>query len=651
MCGIAGLVEADAGSSCDHLVATARAMADALEHRGPDDAGAWADAAAGVALGHRRLSIVDLSQEGHQPMASASGRYALTYNGEIYNFRDLRGELERRGVRFRGHSDTEVLLAGVEAWGLTDTLRRANGMFAFALWDRTTRELHLVRDRLGEKPLYYGWAGRAFLFGSELRALRRYPNFDAKIDRRAVALFLRYNCVPAPYSIYEGVWKLPPACTLTVPLPLAPGWLPEPELYWSLRDAAEHGARNRSPASASELTEELDALLLDAVKMRTYADVPVGAFLSGGIDSSTVVALMQRDRATPVRTFTIGFAERAYDESTDAEEVAAHLGTDHVTMRVTAADALDAIPRLPHVFDEPFSDPSQLPTLLLSELTRRQVTVSLSGDGGDELFGGYNRHTWSQRVHRATSLVPTAALRAAGGAISRVSARRWDTFFERMEPVLGRRLRVRTPGTKVHKLAQVLTAPDMASMYATLVSHWQEPEQVALGSVEPLVLQRDSSRWPALPNPVEQMMFVDAASYLPDDILAKVDRAAMAVSLETRVPFLDHRVVEFSWRVPLRHKIKDGQGKWLLRQVLRKYVPDALIDRPKMGFGMPIGEWLRGPLRDWAEELLRPERLANEGLLDAGAVRQVFDAHQRGAADRQYELWDVLMFQAWLETQ
>lgn len=650
MCGIAGLLRLD-DSGADDWLASVKEMADALSHRGPDDAGIWLDQQAGIALGHRRLSILDLSANGHQPMVSPSGRYVVTYNGELYNFRALRVDLNgssREG--WKGHSDTEVLLAALDRWGLEATLPRLNGMFAFALWDRAKRRLHLVRDRMGEKPLYFGWFGRTLLFGSELKALKKHPAFTARINRDALALYLRHNCVPAPYSIYEGVWKLPPAAIVTIRADGEPERPPRFEKYWSLHDVAEKGLIARSQDLAS-LVDQFEELLEDAVRLRLESDVPLGAFLSGGIDSSTVVALMQRQSSLPVRTFTVGFDDPAYDESSAAAAVAGHLGTEHVELRVTPKDTLDVVPRLSEIYDEPFADSSQIPTVLISELTREHVTVSLSGDGGDELFGGYNRYVWCPSIWRKVRPLPQSLRRAAAAATRKVPQRTWDNIFDLVRPVLPDRFDIRVPGLKVHKLAQVLPAADITEMYRSVTSHWTEPSLLVLGSHEPSSALTDTGSWPNLGDPVSLMMYLDGVTYLPDDILVKVDRASMSVGLEARVPFLDHRVVEFAWSVPLHAKLHAGQGKWLIRQVLARHVPAILTERPKMGFGLPLGNWLRGPLREWAEELLGEERLRREGYLDPAPIRRLWSEHVSGRGEWPFHLWDVLMFESWLSGQ
>lgn len=644
MCGITGFWATPASSE-----ATARAriaaMTETLQHRGPDDSGLWADAESGAALGFRRLAIVDLSPRGHQPMTSESGRFEIIYNGEVYNFAALRRELDQRGHRFRGGSDTEVILAAVEEWGLAAAVRRFVGMFAIALWDRELRQLHLVRDRLGIKPLYYGWFDGTFLFGSELKALAAHPAFRAEVDRDALTLYLRHGYVPSPYAIYEGVSKLPPGCILSLQ---HQGQRAEPQPYWSAREVALAGAREPFTGSRQEAVAALDELLREAVALRMIADVPLGAFLSGGIDSSTVVALMQAQSSRPVKTFTIGFNEAGYDEAAHAAAVSRHLGTDHTSLVVTPAEARDVIPLLPWMYDEPFADSSQIPTYLVSRLARRHVTVSLSGDGGDELFGGYNRYFWGDEIWRRIGWAPKPARTLGGRALTTFSAEMWDRGLSRLQPVLPGKLRQRTPGDKLHKLAEVLSVDTSEDLYLGLVSQWRDPENVVVNGREPSTALTDKARWAALPEFARRMMYLDLVSYLPDDILTKVDRASMATSLEARVPLLDHRVVEFAATVPLEMNITGTQGKGLLRDVLYQYVPKNLMERPKMGFGVPIDAWLRGPLREWAEELLDPGAMRQEGLLNPEPVQRKWREHMTGERNWQYHLWTVLQFQAWL---
>lgn len=624
---------------------TLAAMTDAVRHRGPDDAGHWLDPDAGIALGHRRLSILDLSPAGHQPMVSASGRYVIVYNGEIYNHHDLRAELEHVGAApdWRGHSDTEILLAAIAQWGVKPTLERLNSMFAFALWDQQARTLTLARDRMGEKPLYYGISGGVFLFGSEMKALKVHPAFRGEVDRDALTLYLRHNYIPAPHSIWRGIRKLPPAHYLVIDG--GQGGLPEPQCYWDFDAVARAGAA-APRAEGPHLIDELEVLLKDAVLRRMEADVPLGAFLSGGIDSSAIVALMQAQSARPVRTFSIGFHEKGFDEAVHARAVAAHLGTDHTELYVTPGDALAVIPKIPAMWDEPFSDSSQIPTFLVSEMTRRHVTVSLSGDGGDELFGGYGRYFKAAKFWSALSAIP-APLRSLGAALARSKpSLALGASIDRMVSGSGRGRHV---ADRLPKLADLLSHHSPESIYLQFVSHWREPAQIVLGAHEPVtVLREDGTRFGDFR---QTMMYLDTLTYLPDDILAKVDRASMAVSLEARVPFLDHRVVEFSWNLPMSAKIRGGTGKHILREVLYRHVPKALLDRPKMGFGIPIDDWLRGPLRDWAEDLLDERRLREEGFFDPAPIRRLWEEHVSGGRRWHYHLWDVLMFQAWWQAQ
>ena len=643
MCGIAGLLDASRGTPAAELEAIALDMADTLHRRGPDDRGAWADAGAGVALASRRLAIVDLSPLGHQPMVSACGRFTVAYNGEVYNHRDLRAELEQAGYEFRGQSDTEVLLAAVCVWGLDGTLARCNGMFAFALWDGEARVLHLVRDRLGEKPLYYGRVGRRLVFGSELKALRAHPGFAPDVDRDALAAYLRLSYVPSPHTIYRGVHKLPPGTVLTIGPDLG-STLPVPRPYWSLAAAVAEATSKPFAGSAGDACDELDLLLRDAVASRMQADVPLGAFLSGGVDSSTVVALMQAQSDRPVRTFTIAMPAAGFDESREAIAVARHLGTDHTSVELTPADALALVPRLPELYDEPFADPSQLPTLLVSQVARRDVTVALSGDGGDEVFAGYNRHVLGRRLWHPLERVPRPVRAALGGALLRVPPSWWD----RAAGGLPRRASVRNAGDKVQKLGALVGSPSASARYRALISQWPDPAALVVGGAEPRTVLTDASSWPPGLDTTELMVYLDTAVSLPDDMLTKVDRASMGASLEARVPLLDHRVVELAWRLPLDLRIRGREGKWVLRRVLDRYVPGPLVGRPKMGFDPPLGEWLRGPLRDWAEGLLDARRLRDEGFIRPAPVRAAWDEHLSGRRNWDYRLWAILMFEAWL---
>ncbi len=653
MCGIAGLLDPATGAGAERLGALAGTMAARLEHRGPDDRGLWVDPGGRIALGHRRLSVVDISPQGHQPMVSADGRWVLAYNGEIYNFPALRRRLTAAGLAFRGDSDTEVLLGAVQEWGLDAALEASEGMFAFALWDRHRGELHLARDRFGEKPLFYGWTGGLLAFASELKALRALPGFTAELDRRAVALFLRHNCIPAPRTVYRGVAKLLPGHLVTVDASAPSGAPLRCRAYWSAAGAVEDARRLPMDGPPEILADRVESTLSDAVAARMVADVPVGAFLSGGIDSSLVVALMQQTAPRPVRTFTVGFAERAYDESSEAAAVAAHLGTDHTQLRVSDEDAAEVIPRLPEIWDEPFADISQIPVFLVSRLARTQVTVALSGDGGDELFAGYNRHAWLERLWRHGSTLPDPMRRAAGAALSRLPPGLVDGAA-RATDLLPVRWQVRNPSTKVAKVAKVLAAAGPEDAYVALTSHWDLADGMVAGGEGP-----DGHGFrgdpvdlvppPSLTGITARMLWSDTVGYLPDDILTKVDRAAMANSLETRVPFLDRGVFDLAWRLPMEVKLHQGATKWILRQVLGRHVPAPLFERPKMGFGLPIGAWLRGPLRPWAEELLGERRLRAQDLLDPAPVRRAWRDHLAGRRDLGYELWDVLVLQAWLD--
>jgi asparagine synthase (glutamine-hydrolysing) len=660
MCGIAGIV----GSRLEGL----EAMSARLYHRGPDDFGHWSDADAGVGLSHRRLSILDLSPAGHQPMHSLSGRFVIIFNGEIYNHLEIRKELENSGGMgiccWRGHSDTETLLACFDSWGIEDTLRRCIGMFALAVWDKSERTLTLTRDRMGEKPLYYGWNRGVFLFASELKALHAFPGFDVNINRDAITLLLRHNCIPTPYSIYRGIFKLWPGAMLSLRHGAAtacPWELDSPPLesfrsnsvslswYWSLKDVAEKCQSHPFTGTEREAVDELERILGDAVQAQQISDVPLGAFLSGGVDSSLIAALMQARATRPVKTFTIGFHEATYNEAGYAKEVARHLGTDHTELYVTPEEAQTVIPRLSAMYDEPFSDVSQIPTFLVARMARRHVTVTLSGDAGDELFGGYNRYFLTRKIQRMVKRLPLGSRSAIARLISAFSPAAWDRFYSYLEPLLPSNLRVTHAGDKTRKLLVFLTSQPPEEIYRFLVSHWKTPADTVVGAVEPATILTKVKLGVRLTDFEHRMMFIDSLTYLPDDILVKVDRAAMAVSLETRVPFLDHRVVEFAWRLPLSLKIRNGQGKWILRQVLYNHVPKELIERPKQGFAIPLHLWLRGSLREWAESLLNEGRLRREGYFHPELIRQKWREHLSGACNWQDHLWDVLMFQAWLE--
>jgi asparagine synthase (glutamine-hydrolysing) len=624
----------------------------ALRHRGPDAGGIFVDNPAGVALGHRRLAIIDLSERGAQPMHSACGRYVIVFNGEIYNHLALRKQLETRGaVAWRGTSDTETLLECCAAWGVAPTLQKAIGMFALALWDRATRRLTLARDRFGEKPLYYGFIARGaattFVFGSELKALRAHPEFDNKIDRSALALFLRFCYVPAPYSIYEDIFKLEPGSILT----LAPDEIlsrrHRVEAYWRYEDVAAAGLANPLEDEREGL-EALECVLREAVALQLVADVPVGAFLSGGIDSSTVVALMQAQSSRPVQTFTVGFDEAGFDEAPHAKEVARYLGTDHCEIRVTPSETRAVIPKLPTTYDEPFADPSQIPVSILCAIARRSVTVALSGDGGDEMLGGYNRYVIGPKLWRRLDMAPPPLRQLLGAGVARMPNWGWSALLQ--TPGLGKSLMPFKD--KAYKLGPALGAMRCVNdLYKALVTEWTEGAAPALGAVVAPTQLDELGFADGISGPSHRMMLLDGVTYLPNDILVKVDRAAMAVSLETRVPMLDHRVAEAAWRLPTSMKIRDGRGKWALRQILYKHVPKRLVERPKAGFAIPIGQWLRGPLRDWGESLLSETRLKSEGYLDSGEVVNLWRDHCSGRLDYASRLWNLLSFQAWLSSQ
>jgi len=621
---------------CEEIV---QRMTSALAHRGPDDEGTWTDADAGMALGHRRLAILDLSAEGHQPMHSADGRYVLTFNGEIYNFQELRRELENSGQGFRGHSDTEVMLAAFCQWGLLPAVKRFVGMFAFALWDRAEGRLHLVRDRAGEKPLYYGWAGDAFVFASELKALRVYPLWKGRVNRQALALLVRHGYISAPHCIYEGIYKLLPGCSLTLtPAQIRDRTTDAPVPYWSAPSIAEAGLADAFKGNEQEAKDRLLTLLQQSVAEQMVADVPVGAFLSGGIDSSLVVAIMQAQSRRPVKSFSIGFEQEAFNEAHFAKAVARHLGTDHTELYVQSAEAREVIPELPCIYDEPFADVSQIPTVVLCRLARKHVTVSLSGDGGDELFGGYNRYREAERLWKVIGRIPQSA-RNLARHLKSVSRAGLNLRFSPGP--------VRYLLNRAWNLSDVLSVSTDRSLYQMLMSPNREPG-AWLRKTKESEFQHDAlPTWERLPELLQRMMCLDLVSYLPDDILVKVDRAAMAVALETRIPLLDHRIIEFAWSLPSSFK----QGKWLLRQLLYRHVPQSLVDRPKRGFGAPIAEWLRGPLRDWAEDLLGATRLRQEGFLEPRVIREKWQEHLSSKRDWSAALWHVLMFQAWLDQQ
>jgi asparagine synthase (glutamine-hydrolysing) len=645
MCGIAGVMTA-ADTREDALLRRVESMSACIRHRGPDDSGSWAEPRSGVAFGFRRLSIIDVSAAGHQPMASASGRFTIVFNGEVYNYVEIRQELERDGSGFRGHSDTEVILAAFERWGIAASVKRFIGMFAIAAWDAESRTLSLIRDRLGIKPVYYFHRPGLLTFGSELKALVGDPEFDRTIDESALTAYLRYLYVPAPLTIYRAARKLLPGHILTITDVVAS--LPEPVPYWSLDEVYRAGRAAPFEGSDEDAVDELRRLLSDAVRLRMRSDVPMGALLSGGIDSTTVVALMQANATQPTRTFSIGFPGTAHDEAADAARIAAALGTDHTEMSVTGDDALGVVPMLPDLFDEPFADPSQIPTYLVCRLARRDVTVALSGDGGDEVFAGYERYIQGERIIGALQRVPRAIRRVAGAGIRSSSAQFWDRAYRSVAPVIDRGGRHRLAGEKIRKLGNLLGGATESDMYRVLMSAaWQDPAtRVSHEGAGSTRIEQLLARHRDLPL-LDRMMLVDQQTYLADDLLAKVDRASMAVSLEARVPLLDHRVLELAWRFDRRLKVRDGRGKWALRQVLYGFVDPALVDRPKTGFSVPIGAWLRGPLRPWAEELLFGTVRGEDAWLSTERVRGAWLQLQRGGDEMALALWAAVMFQAW----
>ena len=643
MCGIAGFFNPPSSCPSHEMHAIVTAMTDAIILRGPDDAGVWVDSSSGIALGHRRLSILDLSPLGHQPMNSADGRFVIMFNGVIYNFQDLRAELEPLGHSWRGHSDTEIMLAAFCQWGVIEATRRFNGMFAFAVWDKRERVMHLARDRMGEKPLYYGWIGETFVFASELKAIQRFPGFHAAVDREALTSLLRFNYIPDPLCIYQGFKKLPPAAMLSLK---APSELPQPGYYWSLPHVIERGLDQPFRGTEAEAIDTFEGMLKKAVGMRMISDVPLGAFLSGGIDSSLIVAMMQAQSSRPVRTFTIGFHEKQYNEAEIAKSVAKHLSTEHTEMYVTGEDALNVIPQLPALYDEPFADYSQIPTHLVCKMARKHVTVALSGDAGDELFGGYERYAMGRSLWNKFAWMPPVMKKAAAAALTVMPPGVLNSVGARLLP---KRLRHVPVGDKLHKLAEVVAAPGMETLYLNLMSYWKKPTDIVIDGKDPVTAITNSKAWPRVSDFTHRMMHLDMETYLPGDILVKVDRAAMGVSLEGRIPLLDTNLIEFAWRIPYSMKVRDGKGKWLMRETLSRHVPKALIDRPKQGFGIPLEIWLRGPLREWAEDLLSEPRLKREGFFHPAPIRQKWQEHLSGTRNWHFYLWDILMFQAWLQ--
>ncbi len=648
MCGVSGFYS-NSFFSFSNII---NKMNEAIYHRGPDTSGVWENEKMGIAMGHQRLSIIDLSSAGNQPMKSSSGNLILTYNGEVYNHLEIRKDIERSlpSIKWKGNSDTETLLEALDLWGIEKTLKKIDGMFAFVVWSQKTHSLILARDRIGEKPLYYGWQGKGenkvFLFASELKALKAHPEFNNKIDRDAMTLQLRHNCIPAPYSIYKDIFKLLPGHYLEMKQSdLKNKLLPTTNKYWSLTNNAIYGNNNQLTLGNINIQRELEENLKNTVKKQMISDVPLGAFLSGGIDSSTIVALMQSQSNNPIKTFTIGFTENDYSEAEYAKKIAKHLGTNHTEIYLSSKTALDVIPKLPEIYDEPFSDSSQIPTYLLSQLTKQHVKVAISGDGGDELFCGYNRYIVSKKFERIINSTPINIRRILSSGLRALSPQNWSKISKFL-PFLNKYSNF---GDKIYKGAYALEAKNLYELYYNLCSHWQNPTDVIINSKEPGTLLNEFKPELEGLNIQQQMMALDSITYLPDDILVKVDRASMASSLETRVPFLDHKLIEYVNKIPHSLKFRNGQGKWILRQILSKYVPKNLTDRPKMGFGVPIDEWLRGPLKDWAEHLLSEKKLEQEGYFNKKSIRIKWEQHLSGKKNWQFDLWDILMFQAWLE--
>jgi asparagine synthase (glutamine-hydrolysing) len=625
-------------------------MCSKIQHRGPDNRGYWTDFDSEITLAHNRLSILDLSDAGKQPMSSNNGRFVIVFNGEIYNHLELRYELCKsnhgKGHLWIGKSDTETLLACIEYWGIEKTLNKLVGMFAFALWDKREEKLLLARDRIGEKPLYYGWQKNVFLFGSELKALRCHPEFQREINRNALAKYLRFSYLPTPFSIYDNIYKLQPGCFLEINSTVSEKLL-HPKTYWSFPLIVNEASSNPFIGSESDATDHLEKLISESIKGQMLSDVPLGAFLSGGIDSSLIVALMQKQSQSNVKTFTIGFDENMFNEANYAKAVAQHLGTDHNELYVTSKDALSIIPNLPTIYDEPFADISQIPTFLVSKLAKSQVSVCLSGDAGDELFCGYNRYILTNSLWRKIELLPLFLRRLISSGIISFSPDAWNRVFT----FAPNKYKIGSIGDKLHKGANLLDVNSFDDLYSRFISHWQNPSELVIGASP--TSNYLTEKHPVLNETdiISKMMAFDTTTYLPDDILVKVDRAAMSVSLETRIPLLDHRVIDFAWRLPHSMKLKNGTSKWILRKILDKYVPRNLIDRPKMGFGVPIDSWIRGPLREWAESLIDVSRLNNEGFLNSSMIRKKWEEHLSGKRNWQYAIWNVLMFQAWLENE
>ncbi|GJL85855.1 MAG: asparagine synthetase B [Micavibrio sp.] len=642
MCGITGIYSAKDSQDRQALDRLSSAMTATLSHRGPDGTGTWQDPDLPLVFGHHRLAVLDLSELGHQPMESESGRYVICYNGEVFRYLEIRKELEKSHVTFRGRSDTEVILAAIDHWGLNLALQKIEGMFAFALWDRKDKQLHLVRDRLGKKPLYVGWAGQSLVFTSELKALHTHPDFKPVVNRKALTAFMRYGYTPAPLCIYEGVWSLPAGFRMSICADLiSPGSDLENfmESYWHHLRALEEQQQKYVKKSDEETINEFEKLLTTCTKDRMISDVPLGAFLSGGVDSSSVVALMQKISSNPVKTYSIGFEEQGYDEAGHAKKIAAHLGTDHHEHYLSAKDALDVIPKLPDIYDEPFADISQIPTYLISKYARENVTVALSGDGGDEMLGGYNRHFIGPKLWHSMRFMPQPVRRMLASIIGGTSIEKWNSLAP-SKPQFGERM---------HKVGSILGMNTQEDIYQKLISQWDAPADLVIGGSEPLTPLTDPEWQPEDMSFAARMMYWDALSYLSNDILVKVDRASMATSLEIRAPLLDRRIYDYVWTLPENMKIRNGQGKWLLKQVLHRHVPKELFERPKQGFSVPIDSWLRGELRDWAENLLDEKRLDEEGYLNTKIIRDIWEHYLDGHGNHAGQLWTVLMFQAWKE--
>jgi asparagine synthase (glutamine-hydrolysing) len=651
MCGLAGfLLSAENDSKI--IGSQLKSMTDAITHRGPDDEGFWTQPSERVAIGHRRLSILDLTFAGHQPMLSHSKRYVIAFNGEIYNHLELRGKLEidsENELNWNGHSDTETLLQCFDLWGIDRSLERIKGMFAIAIYDTIDKALYLIRDRMGEKPVYYGWINNNFVFGSEIKSIKQFNGFQGEIDRDSLALFLKYDYIPEPYSIFKGINKLQQGNYLKIKMSDR-GWTQQCKVsikqYWSMEEVVNSGANKKFIGTDEQAIEKLEELISESVKQQMISDVPLGAFLSGGIDSSLAVAMMQKQSSRKVKTFTIGFDEKNYNEAEYAKQVASHIGTDHTELYITPKQAMAVISKLPKIYDEPFADSSQIPMFLVSEMARKHVTVSLSGDGADELFGGYNRYFMANKLWKRLNNIPLFIRKLISQSIGFFNPRIWNFIFIVTYKFLPKKFMVSNPTDKVYKFSRILTSRDIYEVYDRLISHWINPYEVVLNSKNKEIKSNFSSL-----SPEEEMMLSDSLSYLPDDILVKVDRASMFVSLETRAPFLDKDIVEFACQIPLNLKIRDSKGKWILRKILDKYVPNDLIDRPKMGFGVPIDSWLRGPLKDWAEDLLNEKRLTDDGYFNVKLIRKKWNEHLSGDQNWQYHLWSILMFQVWLDEQ